>query len=111
MKLDDSHRFMNYEELATRVRGFGYKPGWTFDVYNDPWEGPFLYVRVTMPDAYNPGQEITLGVRSNIPPMRNHEDLTNWLLWRIMQMEIHECLEFFTFYGKRVRDPHDPLEP
>ena len=44
MLLRDTPDYLTFEELCTEVARFSYRPGWTLEVFLDPWEGPCLYV-------------------------------------------------------------------
>lgn len=92
------------EHLTNRM----YKPGWKFKCYDGRWEGQHFVITTVVPDAYNPGQDVTLDVHSMLPPQRDTEALDEWIMWRLGRLEIHEMREFYRDRtdGKPVADPH-----
>ncbi len=111
MLLADSPYFLNIEDLQAEIVRYTYRPGWELIVFDDPWEGPCLYVVADVIDAWEPEKTTELRVRSNIPPMRSGEDFGIWLAWRLMQIESHESREYLRRDGRTLHDPHDPVEP
>jgi hypothetical protein len=111
MRLADVPRFLSYDELAYLVGRFEYKPGWRLSVYSDVWEGPVLRIVASLPDSYHPDETIELRINSRIPPMQTESDFAHYLLWRLDQIERHECRENLRLDGKILYDPHDPIEP
>lgn len=103
---------LTFEQLSDELNRYEYRHGqWKLDIYNDPHEGPCLDVTAVVPDSYNPGETTTLRIRSAIPPIETAEYFGKWLLWRLMQIEVHECREMLWRDGWVYRDPHDPLQP
>src|SRR4051812_32339565 len=111
MKLSDAPRFLTHLQLTARISSYTYKPGWQLSVYLDPWEGSVLRVVPDVPDAYHPSQTIQLRITSRIPPMVSGPDFDHYVLWRLDQIERHECREWLRRGGKPLYDPHDPIEP
>lgn len=112
MKLPDAPGFLSAEEITAELRRYTYRPGWRLDVFVDVWEGVCLYVRVPVVNAHDfAADKLELRIRSLIPPMRDVCALGEWLLWRLVQVEIHEAREFLRCDGELVSDPHDPIEP
>jgi hypothetical protein len=62
-------------------------------------------------DGYNPKQTVQVRIRSAIPPMFDTNHFGYWLLWRLDQIERHECREYLKRDGVCLFDPHDPIEP
>jgi hypothetical protein len=88
-----------------------YKDNWSFQCLDDPFEGQKIRIVIEgLPDSYNPGSTIDLGVESFLPPCRDTGQLEDFLFWRIQRIEIHEAMEFFRVNGELVWDPHE-LEP
>jgi hypothetical protein len=86
-----------------------YKPGWSWELREDLWEGPFVRFLVTVDDSYAVEQAdgvITLGIDSWLPPQVSEESLRLWLAWRLGRIESHEMREFFKVDGRPVFDPH-----
>jgi hypothetical protein len=111
VKLHSASRFLTPDELQDELAHFTYRPGWKLEVFVDPWEGPCLYVSATVVDGYDHAKTVDLGIRSLIPPMRTRPAFADWLLWRMLQIESHECREYLHRNGKPWVDPHDPIEP
>lgn len=103
---------MTYSELEAAVSKIEYRPEWKISVFQDPHEGPKLRVVAKVIDGYHPDKLIDLGISSRIPDIIENEDqLYRWILWRLLEIEAHECREYFRVDGKLFRDPHDPIEP
>jgi len=111
MNLRDAQQFLNLSEYDLILNEVGYKPEWTISVFEDPYEGPCLYLTADVVDGYDHSKTVPLRIRSNIPPHRNREEFLIWLQWRLIQIEIHECREYFHVNGKPWSDPHDVIEP
>lgn len=111
MKLDDAPEFLTYEQLAEEIAHYTYRPGWTLSVYLHPWEGPIFRVVAEVPDAAQPGHTTQLRINSLIPPMETRRQFGHWLVWRLGQIETHECREYLRRRDSLVTDPHDPIEP
>jgi hypothetical protein len=93
------------QRLLARVK---YKPGFEFKAYDGRWEGQQVVIRVDMPDAYNPGQTVTLDIHSPLPPQRDEDTLYSWLAWRLGRIENHEMREYLRIDGDLYSDPHAP---
>ena len=103
---------MTYSELEAATQKIEYRPGWQISVFQDPHEGPKLRVVATVIDGYHPDQTTDLGINSRIPDIIENEDqFYRWILWRLLEIEAHECREYFRVDGRLYRDPHDPIEP
>jgi hypothetical protein len=78
-----------------------------------PMGRPYIYVKAVVPNAYNVREETTLYIKALIPTwvIPDQKHFLWWLQQRFIEMETHECLEFFKFDGKPLFDPHDPIEP
>jgi len=94
--------------LEHEIRKFTYRPGWTFSLYEDEFLGPMLYIVAPVSDGYNPGSTVDLGIRSRLPPdvLDDPGQLGRWLLWRLIEVEIHEAREMLRYEGELVSDPH-----
>lgn len=82
-----------------------------FEIHESPWEGPFIRILYDVPDTYNEGKKVTLGINSFLPPFRETQDFDLWLQWRLWRIEGHESREFFKVKDKVVFDPHAVGEP
>ena len=111
MDLNDAPRFLTYEQLADCIAQVQYKPDWTISVFNDPYEGPCLYLTADVVDGYDHTKTVPLRIRSNIPHCTTPGDFYRWLQWRLIQVEIHEAREYFHVDGEPWSDPHDVIEP
>lgn len=97
--------------LEREIAKFTYRPGWTFSVIHDQFLGPTLRIIAPVQDGYDPSRTIDLGINSRIPPnvLEDPRQLGTWLLWRLTEVEIHECREMLRYDGKLVSDPHQGL--
>jgi hypothetical protein len=111
MLLSEAPQFLSLTELQAEIAAFSYQPGWTMEICQDPWEGPFLYVVANVIDGYHPEQTVELRIRSNVPPIPSREYFAIWLQWRMDQIALHESREYLRRGGRPVFDPHDPVEP
>jgi hypothetical protein len=93
-------------EIAEELERVSYKPGWSFEAYEDRWEGPHILIVVKAVSAYRPVETLDLGIRSALPPFAHPSDLHDWLMWRIGRIEMHELREFYRVDGRLVDDPH-----
>src|SRR3954451_23959390 len=82
-----------------------YKPGWSWRLREDSWEGLFVRFLVEIDDSYGTGA-LTLGIDSWLPPQVSEESLRLWMAWRLGRIESHEMREFFKVDGRPVFDPH-----
>lgn len=97
---------LSTKEIQKHLERITYKPGWRFKAYDGRWEGQHLVITTVVPDAYHPGKDTTLDVHSMLPPMRDIDQLNEWLMWRLARIEVHEMREFFRVDGQVVNDPH-----
>src|SRR5688500_9957376 len=111
MHLNDAPPFLTYEDYAELIQHVKYKPGWNIIVFQDPYEGPCLYLHAEVVDGYDHTKTVPLRIRSNIPHHTDSGQFYKWLQWRLIQVEIHECREYFHVDGKPLSDPHDVIEP
>lgn len=99
------------EQIRAHLGRLTYKPGWSFEVRDAAWEGPFVRILVEVEDSYSPGATTILGINSFIPAVTSPEALEHWLLQRIIRIESHEAREFFKRDGQVVFDPHADGQP
>lgn len=92
---------IEYEQLVDAIE---YRPGWSFRVYHDPFEGYMLRIEATVTDSASLLPD-TLGINTYIPPMNTEEQFYEFLLWRLCRIETHEAREFFKVKGERYKDP------
>jgi hypothetical protein len=92
-------------EIRDCLERCAYKPGWTWTLREDPWEGLFVRFLVEIEDSYGTGT-LTLGIDSWLPPQVSEESLRLWMAWRLGRIESHEMREFFKVDGRPVFDPH-----
>ena len=97
---------LSYEEIKDHLASIQYKPGWTWNVEIDPWEGLYIRFLISVEDSYSPGQTVDLGFSSWLPPMTNRKQLDLWLQWRIWRLESHEAREFMRRDNRPIFDPH-----
>jgi hypothetical protein len=96
---------LNAHDISTHLATLTYKPGWTWELEQDPWEGHRIRFLVDVPDAYS-NDHVTLGISSWLPPMQTTEQLDLWMAWRIQRIESHEAREFLKRNGQPIFDPH-----
>jgi len=85
------------EQLADELTRITYRPGWAFTV-------------ATVQNGYNPDNTIDLGIDSRIPDIITTPELFHrWILWRVLEVESHECREYLRIDGHLYRDPHQAL--
>lgn len=100
---------LSLSEIQTILDEVQYKPGWEIDAYETLAQGPFLRIRASLEDSYNPGGYVDLSIESQIPSvlLSNKEDFLTWLRWRLEIIEVHECHEWLRWSdGRPVFDPH-----
>lgn len=97
---------LSFYSLKEAIAKFSYKPGWTFTVYEDPYEGSHIQIAVSTPDAFHPEQDVVLDIHSPLPPMFDDRQLKAWMLWRLLRIETHECREWLRFKGEQIINPH-----
>lgn len=95
-------------EIAEHLERITYRPGWSFCVYDGRFEGQHLTIHAVLEDAFNPGQNIELGIECFLPPLEDEAALNQWLVWRLARIEVHECREFLKCDGKVLFPPHAP---
>lgn len=106
--------------LAQLLNDTKYKQGWRFsldelvrDTLRDGTAlagGPTLCIWIDPPDAYNPDKRRPV-VHYFIVPAATYtpEAWRRWLFDRIMDVELHEAMEFFTVAGEHPYAPtHGP---
>jgi hypothetical protein len=93
-------------EIAAHLERLSYKDGWEFQVYDGRWEGQHIVIRTVVPDAFRPGETVTLDVHSMLPPMRDTAQLEEWLAWRLGRIEVHEMREWLKRDGQVLFSPH-----
>lgn len=91
------------KELLSR---FTYRPGWDFNILRER-DTYILHISADVVDSDNPHKIAPLqfahGIPQFVPPAF---DWQRWLLDMIMEVERHECREFFKIDGVKVYDPH-----
>lgn len=98
------------QQLVDELTRITYRPGWVFTVHTDVHEGPTLRIVASVQDGYNPDATIDLGIDARIPDIITTPDLFHrWLLWRVLEVESHECREYLRIDGHLYRDPHQAL--
>jgi hypothetical protein len=100
--------------LHDLVRKLTYKAGWQFTLADidrgQGSEGLTLTIKITVPDSYKPGQDISVLHYMIVPPAAfNRRSWQRWLLTQILLVEQHEVCEFFKLDGHRPYAPnHGP---
>jgi hypothetical protein len=102
---------LTFDELHKELSLYSYRPGWMFTLWNDPHEGFLLYIVAKVIDSADPEKETELRINSWVPPMETRKQFCEWLFWRLRQIEIHECMEWFKRRGQSVFDPHADKDP
>ncbi len=99
--------------LAKLMSGLAYRPGWTFDLEDldrgQGSEGLTFIVTSLGYNSYHPDRGETYRVNHYfpVPPAAyNEQSWRRWLLERLMEIERHECCEFFQIRGERPYAPH-----
>lgn len=77
-----------------------------FEIHHTTWEGPYIRILYALDDNFNPGEKITLGINSFLPPFRETKDFDLWLQWRMWRIEGHEARERFVVEGRTPFNPH-----
>lgn len=94
-------------EIRDHLAGRLFMPGWSFLVYDGRWEGPHLAIVAELPDAYRPGETVTIRVENMLPPFDTIEQLDRWMVWRLTRIASHEVREFYRdTEGRPIFDPH-----
>jgi hypothetical protein len=102
---------LTVQEIRFLLGNVTHKPGWEFEIHESEFEGPFIRILIAVEDSYNPGETVTLGINTFMPPIPDKDYLLTWLRWRIDRIESHETREFLKCNGEVVWDPHAEGEP
>lgn len=99
------------EILADLVGRLTYRPGWRFELRHiDRGQGSLgltLEVYGIFPDTYDTAHEMRVVHYFPVPPAAFDErSWRRWLLERLIELETHECCEFFQIDGERPYAPH-----
>lgn len=92
-----------------------YKPRWVFTLEDNLDRGQgsaglTLVIRITTPDSYHPETVRSVAHYFPVPPASyNQGAWRRWLFEQIVQVELHEAMEFFTVAGEKPYAPsHGP---
>jgi hypothetical protein len=95
------------EQIRQRLGELRYRPNWTWELHEDPWEGAFIrFVATNVEDSYG-GSPIDIGFNTWLPPMQNTEQLDLFVQWRLWRAESHESREWMQRGGRPLFDPHN----
>jgi hypothetical protein len=97
---------LSIQTVEIELDKVSYKPGWSFLLYETPWEGWWISIRFEPVDAYHLADTQPQNVRTPLPPFQTLQQFHTWLMWRIGRMEIHEMREFYRVSGEVYDDPH-----
>lgn len=88
---------MSTQDVAVIVGRRVYKPGWVLGVYEGDLDGPHVVIAARVEDSYRPGETAPLDVHAVVPDAALESELAfdKWLVWRLGQVEIHECREWY----------------
>jgi hypothetical protein len=93
-------------QIHDHLAGITYRPGWSWTLCEDPWEGPYIrFVWEGVPDSSG-GGTIDIGFDTWLPPMLSTEQLDHFMQWRLARCEINESREFLQRGGRPLFDPH-----
>lgn len=97
-------------EIQDLLSHVTYKPGWAISIREGWWEGVHLTIQAKVANGYSPDTTVDLDVHTKVPPvaMRDWDHFTEFLQWRLIRLEVHECMEFLHFDGRPIFDPHRP---
>jgi predicted metal-dependent enzyme (double-stranded beta helix superfamily) len=98
--------YLDDPKIALLLNQVTYKPGWSFTIHRHTWEGLCVDITITMPNSYKPGEDVTLNIRTPVPPIVNAKHFHDWLMWRLGRIESHEMREFYKVNGRVVDNPH-----
>lgn len=98
-------------ELADLVNKLEYRPGWRFHLDHIDREqgsiGLTFQVFGKFPNSYRPDEIMNVVHYFPVPPAAfNRQSWQRWLLDRLLELERHECCEFFQIDGERPYAPH-----
>jgi hypothetical protein len=93
-------------ELQAHLERLTYRRGWFLRIYEGRFEGHHIVIQAELEDSFNPGRMVVLDVHSMLPPMRDTDQLEEWIAWRLARMEVHECREWLKRDGAPIFDPH-----
>jgi hypothetical protein len=100
-------------ELEDLVANVEYRPGWKFALENLPRgqgsKGLTLSIYSLGYDTYHPDRGETYRVVHYFPVPPAAYDRRSWQRWllnRLIEVETHECCEFFQVAGERPYAPH-----
>lgn len=99
-----------YQPLADVVGATAYRPCWEIivdpDCIRGDWRGPALVIRAYTQDTYSPDRTLRVNHPFPLPPVDwDRETWTHWLFDRLLDVEAHEAMEFFTVDGQRPFSP------
>lgn len=102
-------RYEFCRQLNDLLKRFKYKPGWDFHVAEQVDYNVYRFViGVHCKDTYNRHPQFYVTHTFPIPEMLVEDSMERWLLDRIIDVEKHEAMEFFTVDGHRRFEPdHD----
>lgn len=98
--------FLSEPEIRVHLSTLTYRPGWSWTLERDVWEGLFVRFIGLVEDSYNANKKIALGINSWLPPMMSTEQLDAWMAWRLWRIEGHEAREFLCRDNQPIFDPH-----
>lgn len=102
---------LTFEELDAELAHYTYRPGWMLTLWQDRYEGTYLYIVAEVENSYNPGTQVQLRIKTWVPIMDTKKQFCEWLFWRLRLIEVHECMEWFKRRDVPVFDPHEDSEP
>jgi hypothetical protein len=100
--------YYDTRQVAAHVETYSYKPGFTFMVWEHPYEGTCLEITFFVPNSYRQGEQQTQCVNVPVPPLVSPTHVYDWLEWRLTRIEMHELCEFSRVSGQPRNDPHSP---
>lgn len=103
-------------ELEELVQGLTYRPGWEFDLSEfdrgQGCSGLTLDIVTKGYNSYHPerGESYRVHHYFPVPPAAyNRQSWQRWLFERLLEVEKHEAMEFFTINGEKPYAPnHGP---
>lgn len=100
------------DALERVVRSVAYKEGWSIRLNDrhrsDAARGLTLDIVVPAVDSYGDGQQMRHTRHEFIVPAAEYDERawTRWVFERFVDVETHECMEFFKVRGLRPFAPH-----